>query len=912
MPDVSASPFAVGLPVSDSEEQRELLSQEHTILERPLMRFRPFGKDEQGKKIADVSGTLVLSAIQHLENCVGKSGGTAATVESVEQLCRLLNGRIPDPSYHVTPAFLRKEWNSYSYEFLSYLREFCRQLSGDPQFHYNTGLTKVISPVFRVLGRPFTLAQFSKLALYWAQRYTQGTVECEIAEVTDCSMIYRLRFTEHTLKQFGPYLKACAHQVCASTKGRMVAAPPLIHGGRPAKVTDRTCIVDGDAWCEWEVHWQPEPRQTFWSVWMLVPGVGAWLYLHYFYPMVSGIEVFLLVLTLTLAAGVVSDSHQRAANRRRESLINEQTHFVEERYAELKDAYLEQEQTRVELRRKVSQLTALHRAGLSFGATLDREALVQTVLEALIHDLHYDRALISFYDPVRRILHSGRIVGVSDDIAEFVRRRELPVSDPDGFPGSALSVGKPVLIQDIKVFWDRLHPMNQQLAAWTGASSIIWVPLKAKNRLLGTLTVDRTTPNSLTTDDLELMETVSNQVAIALDNASAYAQIEELNTGLEAKVRERTAELERADQVRSSFLSHVSHELRTPLTSVKGYVENLLDGLTGPLNDKQQRYLGRIFDNLERLIRMITDLLDRTRIETGQLALSPAEVDLERCVAEVIEQLRPLAEGKQQSLTSHYPPSTLIVWVDRDRLIQILTNLVHNAIKFTPAEGHIDVSVGASDTAFATIRVHDTGPGIPREALKKIFDPFYRTAQGRQQGTKGQGLGLGLSIAKTLVELHSGRIDVRSEPGQGSEFSVTLPLIPAVSAVPAHDTPFSKRLLIVDDDPDIRQLLSDRLSAEGYETEMAIDGMQALKAMQEHRFAGVLLDIGLPQLDGLEVLRQVRRWNQQIPIVVVTAAQSKDLAVRAISLGAQAYVLKPFDLPELHHAVQSWFAHPSA
>lgn len=912
MPDFSGNVLVIGTPVSDRDQQGALLSQDHTILERPLMKFRPFGMDERGRKIADVSGTLVVSAIQYLEHCVEKSSGSVAAVQCVEQLCELLNDRIPDPSYHVTPAVLRKEWNSYSYEFLSYLREFCRQLSGDPQFHYNTGLTKVISPVFRILGRPFTLAQFSKLALYWAQRYTHGTVECEIAEVTDCSMVYRLRFTEHTLRQFGPYLKACAHQVCTSTKGRMVAAPQLIHGGPPAIVTDRTCIVNGDPWCEWEVRWQPEPPQTFWSVWTFVPGGLAWGYLHYFYPMVSGIEAVVVVLVPTLLAGLLSESRQRTANRKREALINEQTQFVEERYAELKEAYLEQEQTRVELRRKVGQLTALHRAGLSFGSTLDREALVQTVLEALIHNLNYDRAMISLYDPVRRVFHSGRIVGVSDEIAEYVRHRELPVSDPTGFPASALLTGKPVLVADIKTIWDRLHPENQQLVMWTGTSSLIWVPLKAKDRLLGSLTVDRTTPNSLTADDLELMETVSSQVAIALDNASAYAQIEELNTGLEAKVRERTAELERADQTRSSFLSHVSHELRTPLTSVKGYVENLLDGVTGPLNNKQQRYLGRIFDNLERLIRMITDLLDRTRIETGQLALSPAEVDLERCVAEVVEQLRPLARDKQQSLTSHYPASTLIVWVDRDRLIQILTNLVHNAIKFTPADGRIEVSLSVSDTGTATIRVRDTGPGIPPEALEKIFDPFYQTAQGRQHATKGQGLGLGLSIVKTLVELHSGRIDVWSEPGQGSEFSVTLPLIPAAPSVSVHDGPVSKRLLIVDDDPDIRQLLADRLVVEGYETEMAVDGIQALKAMQEGRFAGVLLDIGLPHLDGLEVLRQVRRWNQQTPIVVVTAAQSKDLAVRAISLGAQAYVLKPFDLSELHHAVRSWFVHPSA
>ncbi|MBX3304682.1 MAG: response regulator [Nitrospira sp.] len=909
MPEHSTPAMAYDTPLAYLEESSELLSHEHTILDRPVMKFRPFGKDEKGRKIADVSGTLVVSAIEYLEACVEKSHGAVAAAQRVEDLCRLLNERIPDPSYQVTSAFLRTEWNSYSYEFLCYVREFCKHLSDDPEFHYNTGLTRVISPLFRMLARPFTLAQFSKLALYWAQRYTHGTVECEVAEVTDCSMIYRLRFTDHTVKQFGPYLKACAHQVCASTKGRMVAAPTLIHGGLPATVRDRACIVHGDRWCEWEVRWHPEPRPTYWSVWTFIPSLVAWGCLEYVYPMMPAWAGFLFVFMPTWIAGILADTRYHTATRKREALIYEQTQFVEARYTELREAYLEQEHTRVELRRKVSQLTALHRAGLSFGGTLDRETLVHTVLDTLIEDLHYDRAMINLYDPIRQVLHSGRIVGVSKEIQEFVRHQELPLPNTEGFPASALRSGKPMLISDIQDIWDELHPENRVLATWTGTRSLIWVPLRTKGKILGTLTVDRTTPNSLTSDDLELIETVSNHVAIALDNAAAYAQIEELNIGLEAKVRQRTADLERADRTRSSFLSHVSHELRTPLTSIKGYVENLLDGVTGPMNVKQLHYLGRINENVARLIRMISDLLDRTRVETGQLTLSPAEVDLERCVGDVLEQLGPFVQEKRQLLTSHYPTATLIVWADRDRLIQVLMNVVQNAIKFTPPEGRVDVMVEASPLGFATVHVRDSGPGIAREALAQIFDPFFRTTQGRQSCSKG--LGLGLSIVKTLVELHHGRIEVRSELGHGAEFSLMFPLIPTAPLVPTAALD-AKRVLIVDDDSDIRQLLADRLRSEGYETDQAPDGIQALTALQSKAYSGVLLDIGLPYLDGLEILHQVRQWNQQMPIVVVTAAQSKDLAIRAISLGAQAYLLKPFDLSEVQQVIHNWFVHDAS
>jgi signal transduction histidine kinase len=549
-------------------------------------------------------------------------------------------------------------------------------------------------------------------------------------------------------------------------------------------------------------------------------------------------------------------------------------------------------------------MTTLHRAGLLFNSTLDREALLQQVLESLTTELHYDHAMISFFDPVRQVSRDARVIGVSPDVEVFVHSREILVTDPRSPEGMVLLQGQPLLIGNVEAVLEQLHPVNQQLATLTKTKALIAVPLKAKDRILGTLTVDRMQEHSLTQDDLELMTTIASQVAISLDNASAYQQIEELNVGLEAKVRERTAELEEADRIRSRFLSHVSHELKTPLTSIKGFLQNLLDGLTGPVNDKQQRYLSRMLDNSDRLIRMIDDLLDQTRIQTGRLDLVPAEVDLGQCVADAIEQLRPLAQAKRHRLEVSYPPSPLIVWGDRDRLIQIVLNLGQNAVKFTPDEGVIAVTVVQDDQALAGVSVRDSGPGIPPEFIEKIFDPFFKIKESRS-GSKG--LGLGLSIVHTLVALHGGTIVARNKAGRGAELHFTIPMAPTPDSVPGVARTAEQRVLVADDDADIRQLLRDRLVVKGYEVQVAEDGVRALESVRAESFSGLILDIGIPLMDGLEVLRRIREWDQQLPIVIVTASGSKDLAIQAIGMGAQAYLLKPFDVAELHRVMDYWF-----
>jgi len=952
--------------VSPLQGESHLLPKDRTILERAAMEFRPFGLDEQGHRIRDLSGMSIRAIVVYLETSQAHDQGASAGGQAVEDLCHHLNQRIKDPAYHVTPEFLKNAWNSYSYEFTAYLYEFCERMSGDPRFVFRAGMEKA-SSIMQVLARPFSLAQIYGMFPYFGNKFASGSVEFRVVEVTPISATLAMKFSSRTLRQFGPYRRRCAQLMCQAAQGIMAAVPVRVHGLPPATLTELSCIANDDEWCQWVIRW-PVKGQGTWRhrVRRMVEGPGEdrssqvqpqvapsyegaedtsfkgnaggrgmegtptyaaintkpsrrhvrWLFfgaftgltlavgLRVMNPSASGGEVILLGLVPMLVASMMINRHLRLESQQREALIHEQITFVESRHEELREAYLEQEQTRVELRQKVTQLTALHRAGLLFSSTLDREALLQKVLETLTSDLQYDRAMISFYDPVRQVIMDARVLGVSPEIQAFVRAREIPVTDPLSPEGLVLLQGQPLLVGDVQAVWDRIHPLNQQLALLTQTKAWIAVPLKVKDRILGSLTVDRVQAHSLTQDDLELMMTVAHQVAIALDNASAYEQIEGLNVGLEVKVRERTAELEQADRLRSQFLSHVSHELKTPLTSIKGFLQNLLDGLTGPLNEKQQSYVSRMLDNSNRLIRMIEDLLDRTRIQSGRLDLVPGEIDLGSCVADAVEQLRLLAQAKRQTLEVVAPSAPLMVWADHDRLVQIVMNLVQNAVKFTPENGNITVTVRQESQTLAGVSVLDTGPGIQPAFLDQIFDPFFRVKQVRS-GMKG--LGLGLSIVRTLVELQGGTIVARSEPGHGAELHFTIPLHPTISQPSGSVSVDAPHILVVEDDPDIRQLLQDCLQAKGYRVRLEADGVRAVEAVQAETFGGMILDIGLPSMDGLDVLRQIRRWDQQIPIVMVTASGSKEAAVRAIGIGAQAYMLKPFDIDELQRVTDYWF-----
>jgi len=274
-----------------------------------------------------------------------------------------------------------------------------------------------------------------------------------------------------------------------------------------------------------------------------------------------------------------------------------------------------------------------------------------------------------------------------------------------------------------------------------------------------------------TGDEIEALAEEFNKMTAALQDS--YAD-------LESKVALRTQELSVAnerlkelDRLKSDFVSNVSHELGTPLTAIKGAVDLILREVAGPLTEKQIHYLARVRSNTQHLAGLIRDLLDLAKIEGGKIELNPTRVSLVGLLQEVVETLRPIAMEKQIALDVAMPQSSILIRADRDKVTQVLMNLIGNAMKFTPPHGKVKVSTASDGAEWVQVVVNDTGPGIPTDEKEKIFDKFHQiTGEGRP---KPKGTGLGLAISKTLVELHGGKIWVESEVNHGSTFYFTLP-----------------------------------------------------------------------------------------------------------------------------------------
>ena len=258
---------------------------------------------------------------------------------------------------------------------------------------------------------------------------------------------------------------------------------------------------------------------------------------------------------------------------------------------------------------------------------------------------------------------------------------------------------------------------------------------------------------------------------------------------LEKKVEDRTHELaianerlQELDRMKSDFVSKVSHELRTPLTAIKGAVDLVLREVAGPLTEKQFHYLSRVRSNTQHLTGLINDLLDLSRIESGKIEVKCSCVSLNGLVCEVVETLRPIAAEKVITLEATFREPSILVWADRNKVNQVLMNLIGNAIKFTPIQGRVTVSASRNGEGNVQVSVSDTGPGIPPDESEKIFEKFYQITEA--EGTKPKGTGLGLAICKSLVALHGGKIWVEPKPTGGSIFCFTLPAAISVDAKP--------------------------------------------------------------------------------------------------------------------------------
>ncbi len=419
------------------------------------------------------------------------------------------------------------------------------------------------------------------------------------------------------------------------------------------------------------------------------------------------------------------------------------------------------------------------------------------------------------------------------------------------------------------------------------AQSALAVPLKLRGQVIGALDFFETEqPRRWSHDDIALVEAVADQVALAIENARAYAELQ------------RTAEqLKEMDRLKTQFLANMSHELRTPLNTIIGFSRVILKGIDGPITEQQRADLTSIYNNGQHLLGLINDLLDISRIEAGKMELIFEPVDLQHIIQGVMSTAVALVKDKPIELKQEVDSELPIIRADGTRVRQVILNLLSNAAKFTE-KGQITLRAHA-DEENVVISVSDTGIGIPVEAQAILFQEFSQVDASPTRRTGGAGLGL--AISRHLVELHGGRIWVESEPGVGSTFTFTLP-IAGPEAERAEEpealadlsiSPDHKLILAVEDDKGAITLYKRYLEKHGYQIVGLNEGKEVIRWARELAPYAIILDLMLPDKDGWQVLEELKssRETRQIPLIVCTIIS--DGEARALSMGAADYLIKP-------------------
>lgn len=423
--------------------------------------------------------------------------------------------------------------------------------------------------------------------------------------------------------------------------------------------------------------------------------------------------------------------------------------------------------------------------------------------------------------------------------------------------------------------------------------------LKMMEALAANPTAEQKTPRIIQSTLAMEQTTVSAHLAPVFTSTREFM-------GIVSVFRDITREVQ-ADIAKTEFVSTVSHELRTPLTSIKGYTDLLLAEAMGSLTEGQKQFMGIIRNNADRLTALINDLLDISRIESGRIKLDLQPLQIQDVVQDVVESLGTHVEAKRLTLRVEVPEHLPLVQGDRDRLTQVLTNLVSNAQRYTP-EGEVAIVVSHMP-GILRVDVSDTGIGIAPEDQGKIWDRFFRANHPVVE--EAGGTGLGLSIVRMFVEMHGGRIWVDSELGKGSTFTFILPAIEAEADIPEAEPEVKflpsanrKTVLVVEDEPDIMGLIRHQLESQGYRVITAALGDEALaKANAEHPHL-ITLDILLPDRDGFDVLRELKAnpHTSDIPVLILSIVQDRESGLR---LGAVDYLTKPIDEQRLIGSVRA-------
>ncbi len=572
-----------------------------------------------------------------------------------------------------------------------------------------------------------------------------------------------------------------------------------------------------------------------------------------------------------------------------------------------------------EMRQRNRELTTLQAAGMTITSSLDLLHVLNTVTLEMTKLLGVESCTLSEWNRAENRL--TRMARYNPDgwwnthlAAQIQRLTEYPVTR---------EVLEEQVTEQMTLQQPNIDPAEAAYMRQANFKTRMLLPMIFKGQVLGLVELaDSRAERIFTPPEISLAQLLANQAAGAIENARLFERLAEERSLLAQRVEQRTAELSHANaelakaaRLKDEFLAGMSHELRTPLNAILGSAEILYNGTFGPLNERQLKFSRNIEESGTHLLSLINDILDLSKVEAGKMELEIGPVSVAAVCETSLRMVKQLAHKKQLTVIQTLDAQVTEIQADERRLKQMLVNLLSNAVKFTPERGRVGLEVKAYE---ADQEIHfivwDTGMGIAPEDLRRLFQPF--TQLDNRLARQYSGTGLGLALVARMAELHGGGITVESRVNQGSRFIISLPWVKRAGPAASTQEPDSAeplpelllapngqpyRILLADDNEANLNLFQAYLQARGCQIIVARNGQEAIERTHHEQPDLILMDVQMPEIDGLEATRRLRTEAAlaSMPIIAITALAMPGDRERCLEAGANDYLSKPIKLEKL-------------